>query len=57
MGRKPKAAGPRKTSVALDPEKWRQVRRIALDQRTTASALIERCVDQVIARAAQKGRT
>lgn len=60
MGRKKTVVGPRKTSIALDPEKWLRVRQIALAQRprTTASALIEKCVDQIIARAesAQKGR-
>jgi len=48
MERKKKAAGPRKTSLAVDPTKWRAVRRIAFEHRTTAAALVDKCLDRII---------
>jgi len=56
MGRRKKPAAPRKTSLAVDATKWRAVRRIAFEQRTTAAALVDKCLDRILRAEAQKAR-
>jgi len=45
-----------KATIYLEPEQWVALRKAALDERTSATRLVERLITEYLGKLAKKGR-